>query len=61
MKCGAEKLTIVLDENEIDAFWNIIMFAKDLHAERTKRNESCMTESELKLANELISVTEKFI
>lgn len=61
MKCKAETLSIVLNENEIDDFWNIIMFAKDLHAERTEKNVSCMTTNELKLANEIISVIEKFI
>lgn len=61
MKCKAETLSIVLNENEIDDFWNIIMFAKDLHAERTSKKESCMSTSELKLADEIISVVEKFI
>lgn len=37
------------------------MFAKDLHNERAKRKESCITSSELKLAEELIKITEKFI
>ena len=61
MKCKTETLTIILNENEIDDFWNIIMFAKDLHNERTNKKEGCMTTSELKLANEIISVVEKFI
>ena len=61
MRCRAENLSIVLSENEIDDLWNIIMFAKDLHAERTKKKESCMSTNELKLADEILTVIGKFI
>ena len=61
MKCRTETISIVLNENEITDFWNIIMFAKDLHVERISKNECCMTTTELKLVDEMIKVVEKFI
>lgn len=61
MKIRTEKLIIELEENEIDDFWNIVEFALDLQAERDKRNESCMSSAELKLAKELAEITHKFI
>lgn len=59
MKAKAIKLVITLDEDEISAFNDIVLFALDLHAERTKIGESCMFEHELKLAKELADLTEK--
>ena len=61
MKCKTETLSIILKEDEIADFWNIVMFAKDLHYQKTGKNESCMNSSELKLANAIINVLEKFI
>ena len=52
-------LTLRFDENEVSLLWNIVMFAKDLHDERAKKGEPCMTTGELALANELIGITEK--
>lgn len=47
------------NENEIRDFWNIIMFALDLQAQRNKENKPCMSESELELAKKLESITHK--
>lgn len=60
MKVETNGLKIVLDADEISDFWNIILFAKDLHNERSKKGEGCMSQSELQLANKLIEITEKF-
>lgn len=46
-------------EEEIKDFWNVVMFALDLHSERQKEGRSCMTESELALANKLETITHK--
>lgn len=51
-------LTLHFDENEVMDLWNIVMFAKDLHNERAKNGESCMTQRELDLANKIIGITE---
>ena len=59
MKAKANQLVIILEEDEVQAFWNIVLFALDLQAERDKRNELCMNQSELKLAKELADLTEK--
>ena len=59
MKAEVSNLKIILEENEIIDFWNIVMFAKDLHNERLKNGQSCMSVSELKLANSLIELTDK--
>ena len=60
MRAIFDNLKIELEtQQEIQDFWNIVMFALDLHSERTKKGESCMTESELKLANELKKSTYK--
>lgn len=52
-------ITIQFDEDEINLLWNVVMFAKDLHNERTKKGEPCMTENELRLADALIDLTER--
>ena len=59
MKAKAIQLVITLDEDEIRAFNDIVLFALDLHAERISNGESCMNQSELKLAKELADLTEK--
>ena len=51
-------LTLQFDENEVMDLWNIVMFAKDLHNEKAKKGESCMTQNELALANKIIDITE---
>jgi len=52
-------ISIELEQDEIDAFCNIIMFALDLQAERDKENKLCMNAKELKLAKKLVEITEK--
>ena len=60
MKLVFDNLKIELEsQQEIQDFWNIVMFALDLHTERNKKGESCMTESELELAKKLSDITEK--
>ncbi len=60
MRLVLDNLKIELEsQQEIQNFWNIIMFALDLHNERTKKGESCMTEDELKLAKKLEEITNK--
>lgn len=60
MRLVLDNLKIELEsQQEIQNFWNIIMFALDLHNERTEKGESCMTEDELKLAKKLEETTNK--
>jgi hypothetical protein len=59
MKAKAIQLVITLDEDDISALNDIVLFALDLHAERIKNGECCMFEHELKLAKELADLTEK--
>ena len=59
MKITSEGINIHLEQEEISTFWNIIMFAKDYHNEKTSKGELCMFDSELKLANELLEITDK--
>lgn len=60
MKLVLDNLKIELEtQQEIQDFWNIVMFALDLHNERTKKGEVCMTEDELKLAKKLEGITHK--
>lgn len=59
MKVNSKGICIELEQDEIDIFWNIIMFAKDYHNQEIKDNHSCMNSAELKLADELIEITEK--
>lgn len=60
MRLVLDSLKIELEnQQEIRDFWNIIMFALDLHASREGTDEPRMTDSELALAKKLASVTEK--
>lgn len=60
MRLVLDNLKIELEsQKEIQDFWNIIIFALDLQAERDKAKKPCMTEDELKLANKLKDITEK--
>ena len=60
MRLVLDNLKIELEnQQEIQDFWNIIMFALDLQAERDKKGETCMTKSELELARKLKDFTEK--
>lgn len=59
MKITSNGIDIHLEQEEISVFWNIIMFALDYHEEKTEKGESCMYDSELKLANELLEITDK--
>lgn len=61
MRIIREQITIKLDnEQEVDDFWNVIMFALDLHNERTKKGEICMTDSEYRLANDLAETVKQY-
>ena len=60
MRFEANGITIHLDQTEIADFWNIIMFALDLQAEREKKGESCMHKSELAMAKKLVEIVEEF-
>lgn len=58
MRLILSNLTIELDsQEEIRNFWNVIMFALDLHAEKTKKGEVCMSQDELSLAQKLEKIT----
>lgn len=58
MRLVLDNLKIELEnQQEIRDFWNVVSFALDLQAERDKKGESCMTESELKLAKKLQEIT----
>lgn len=60
MKLILDNLKIEFESHsEIQDFWNIIMFALDLHNERIKKGESCMNEDELKLAQKLEVITNR--
>lgn len=60
MRLVLDNLKIELEnQQEIRDFWNIIMFALDLHASREGTDEPRMDDSELALAKKLASVTEK--
>ena len=54
MKVESKGIVIHLEQDEIMDFWNIVMFAIDLHDERTKNGESCMTKGELDLAKKIV-------
>lgn len=60
MRLVLDNLKIELEsQQEIQDFWNIIMFAIDFHNECAKYGKSCMTEDELKLAHKLEEITNK--
>lgn len=59
MKVTTKGIEIHLEQEEISDFVNIILFAKDYHEQQTKAGECCMTKAELKLADELIEITDK--
>lgn len=60
MRLVLDNLKIELEnQQEIQDFWNIIMFALDLQAEREKINKPCMSKSELELARKLKDFTDK--
>ena len=59
MKAKATQLVITLEEDEVWTFWNIVLFALDLQAEREEQKKCCMNQSELKLAKELADLTGK--
>lgn len=59
MKITTKGIEIHLEQDEISDFVNIILFAKDYHEQQTKKGECCMTKAELKLADELIEITDK--
>lgn len=58
MRIRQDNITIELEtQEEIDNFCNIVAFALDLHAERREKDESCMTNDELKMAHKLYDLT----
>lgn len=59
MKVDSKGIVIHLEQDEISSFWNILMFAKDYHNEKTKKGETCMYDCELKLCDALIDIMEK--
>lgn len=59
MKVSSNGINIHLEQEEIDTFWNIIMFALDFHTKETEKGSCCMNNAELKLAKELIDITDK--
>ena len=59
MKITTKGIEIHLEQDEISDFVNIILFALDYHEKETKNGNNCMTKSELKLAKELVDITEK--
>ena len=59
MRTKSKGICIELEQEEIEVFWNIIMFAKDYHNSELKHERSCMNIAEIKLADELIEITEK--
>lgn len=59
MKVTSNGIEIHLEQEEISIFLNIILFAKDYHEQQTKEGNCCMTKAELKLADELIEITDK--
>lgn len=59
MKTKSKGICIELEQDEIEIFWNIIMFAKDYHEAERKKDRICMNSAEIKLADELIEITEK--
>lgn len=58
MRVESIGITISLEQDEIIDFWNIVMFALDLQAERDKQGKPCMTESEKKFAKKLVDILE---
>jgi hypothetical protein len=52
MMVQKNKITIILEEDDISAFNNAILFALDLDS-----REHCMSERERKLANRLAEIT----
>ena len=60
MRLILSNLQIELEsQEEIKDFWNVIMFALDLHTEKTKKGEPCMTQDKLELAKKLEEITHK--
>lgn len=59
MRIESNGITIYLEKDEIQDFWNIVMFALDWQGYAEKNGKSTMTENELKLANKLAEITDK--
>lgn len=59
MKVDSKGIVIHLEQDEISKFWNILMFAKDHHTQETKKGNTCMYDSELKLCDALLDITGK--
>ena len=58
MRVERDRITIELENSsEIDDFWNIVMFALDLHQERQNAGKTCMTKSEHNMAEKLVNLT----
>ena len=60
MRYELSDLTITLEKDEINLFWNIVEFALDYQALKEKEGKPCMTENELKLARKLAEITNEY-
>jgi len=59
MTVESNGITIHLEKNEIENLWNIVMFAFDWQEYAEKNGKPTMRESELKLAKEIVDITDK--
>lgn len=60
MRYELSDLTITLEKDEINLFWNIIEFALDYQALKEKECQPLMTENELNLARKLADITNEY-
>jgi hypothetical protein len=61
MKIESQGITISLTKEEITDLWNIILFAFDWQDSEITKDKPKMNDSELKLANELYDILNKFV
>lgn len=59
MKVNSKGIQIELEQDELDDLWNIIMFARDWQDSDVTKNKPKMTDSELKLADDLLDILNK--
>lgn len=56
MRIETNEISITFDKEELRYLREIVLFALDLHAERTSRKEPCMTDNEEEFAEKLNKV-----
>lgn len=56
MRIDTSEITFTFDREELRHLREIVLFALDLHAERTMKKEPCMTDDEEKFAAKLNKV-----